>query len=269
MEIYINECSFHEQFYDRTDLEHAFRIFFSVLNVIKDVQNEYKIYSHEDLLHVYKAFSEEELISSINRLRDKSFSRAIIDVLYNRINSEDWRSEQIHSSNDIFVYNDDFVTDTSIAELAERFLQNQDILAALINFPRSKYANQLHLCVIKNDVDQCNLNCIDSRERMQNWLKDILDLHDIQYYPISTEPPRDQQTILRDMVRFEKTTLLQAGRRVYKESETQYYWYVDNFHFGQAAHLEVFDSRGLHLGEANLEGTIDSSKRDLVKRIDL
>jgi len=269
MEIYINEYSFHEQFYDRTEFECAFRVFFSILNTTKDIQNEYRFYNNNDLLHVYKAFNEELLISSINRLRDKSFSQAIIDVLYNRLNPEDWRNEQKHSSEDVFVCNDELITETSMAELAERSLQDLNILATLINFPKSKFATQLQLCVIKNDTHTCDLNCVETKEQMQNWLNDTLNLQDIQYDRTSTEPPRDQQTILRDIVRFEKITLLQAGRRVYKETESQFYWYVDNFHFGQAAHLEVFDSRGLHFGEANIEGIIDSTKKDLDKRIDL
>lgn len=175
----------------------------------------------------------------------------------------------MHSIDDIFVCNEDLVTDTSMAELAERSLRDQNIVATLINFPNSKFTDQLQLCVTKNDKDTCDLNCIDSRERMQIWLNTILNLHNIQYDLNSDDPPRDQQTILRDIVRFEKTTLFQGGRRVYKEAKTQHYWYVDNFHFGQAAHLEIFDSRGLHLGEANLEGAIDITKKDLDKRIDV
>jgi hypothetical protein len=268
MEIYINECSFHEQFFNRMALERAFRVFFSILNTTKDIQNEYRFYNNEDLIHIYKAFNEEVLISSINHLHDKSFSRAIIDVLYNRLNPKDWRNEQVHLSEDIFVYKDELITDTSMAELAERSLQNINILATLINFPSSKFTDQVQICITKNDVDTCDLNCVETKEQMQNWLNNVLNLQDIHYESFSVEPPRDRQTILRDIVRFEKTNLLQGGRRVYKESKTQYYWYVDNFHFGQAAHIEVFDAHGLHVGEASLEGVIDVAKRDLNKRID-
>jgi hypothetical protein len=45
---------------------------------------------------------------------------------------------------------------------------------------------------------------------------------------------------------------------------------VDNLHCGKAAHLEVFNSTGKqHLGEADLQGNIDRSKRDTQKTIDL
>ena len=47
------------------------------------------------------------------------------------------------------------------------------------------------------------------------------------------------------------------------------YWYIDNLHFGKAAHLEVFDKTGLHIGEADLQGNIDTTKQDRNKAIDL
>lgn len=58
---------------------------------------------------------------------------------------------------------------------------------------------------------------------------------------------------------FEKTTFIQQGKAVYKEIETGYFWYLDNFH---KTHYEVFDSKGQHLGEASLEGKLDKTKKD-------
>ncbi len=56
---------------------------------------------------------------------------------------------------------------------------------------------------------------------------------------------------------------------IWRNVETRRYWYVDHLHYGQASHLEVFDARGLHVGESNLEGTVDASKLDREKTIDL
>ena len=45
------------------------------------------------------------------------------------------------------------------------------------------------------------------------------------------------------------------------------YYYRDTKHFGKSAHLEVFDKRGKHLGEADPQtgeirpGTADSTKK--------
>lgn len=58
------------------------------------------------------------------------------------------------------------------------------------------------------------------------------------------------------------------GVRVYKKGNQ--YYYRDTFHVGEAAHLEVFDERGRHLGEANpLTGEIIPGTMDTTKRINM
>ena len=54
------------------------------------------------------------------------------------------------------------------------------------------------------------------------------------------------------------------GAQVYKKGNQ--YYYRDTFHVGESAHLEVFDKKGHHLGEADpltgklLPGTADPKK---------
>ncbi len=68
--------------------------------------------------------------------------------------------------------------------------------------------------------------------------------------------------------RFERTQSQYDGRTIYKERETGYLWYVDNLHYGKAAHLEVFDKTGNnHIGESDLEGNIDRAKSDKKKSL--
>jgi hypothetical protein len=90
-------------------------------------------------------------------------------------------------------------------------------------------------------------------------------------YDLSSHvPPIDSQTVLRNMRRFERIGLpRQGGRALYKERDTGYIWYVDNLHYGASSHIEVFDSAGFHVGEADLAGNLDRSKRDPNKRIDI
>lgn len=72
------------------------------------------------------------------------------------------------------------------------------------------------------------------------------------------------QFSLEDPKRFTKTNLQMQGVSVYQENDTKYYWYLDNFH---KTHYEVFDSNGKkHLGEADLDGNIDKSKKDKNKK---
>jgi hypothetical protein len=84
---------------------------------------------------------------------------------------------------------------------------------------------------------------------------------------LSKHPPKDQQTILRDTQRFKKTQNIYDGRSIYREILHDRYWYVDNLHFGQASHIEVFNAQGNHIGESDLEGNIDETKKDSNKRL--
>ena len=77
-------------------------------------------------------------------------------------------------------------------------------------------------------------------------------------------PPRDHETVLgRAPDRFAYVGRFERnGRRsVYREIATNRLFYVDNLHYGNAAHLEVFDSDELHLGTADLDGNLDVVSR--------
>lgn len=63
---------------------------------------------------------------------------------------------------------------------------------------------------------------------------------------------------------FQRTQQTIQGKIVYREKKQNRFWYLDNLHKN---HYEVFDSRGQHLGEANLEGILDPSKVDKNKRL--
>lgn len=54
------------------------------------------------------------------------------------------------------------------------------------------------------------------------------------------------------------------GAKVYKEISTGKLWYIDMLH---KDHYEVFDSTGkIHIGEASIDGQIDTSKKDSNKK---
>lgn len=74
---------------------------------------------------------------------------------------------------------------------------------------------------------------------------------------------------LLDVSSFERTNYIYppTKRRIYKHIETGDYWYYDYFHKDNIEHFEVFDSTGLHKGEADIKGNIDESKKDRNKSI--
>ena len=80
--------------------------------------------------------------------------------------------------------------------------------------------------------------------------------------------PIDKETILGSGD-YKRTNMTNKGARVY-EKDGMYYC-RDTFHTGEAAHLEVFDRFGNHIGEANpltgkiIQGTADASKHLYVR----
>ncbi|MFM7363889.1 MAG: hypothetical protein ACKO11_05180 [Cuspidothrix sp.] len=171
------------------------------------------------------------------------------------------------------------MSDTSLAEVTERKLQNPDSEYLIINLPNSSFKmkhpeirNTCLITIIKNndEINLIYLDGIDSKLALECWLEYKLNLSQLEYFLSSERPPRDEQTILRDSIRFRKTSNRCQERFIYFELITGYYWYVDNLHRGKAAHLEVFDKTGKnHLGEADLEGNINYSKSDSDKSIDV
>ena len=57
---------------------------------------------------------------------------------------------------------------------------------------------------------------------------------------------------------FQKDGRIFQGQNVYREIDTGYYWYLDNLHKN---HYEVFDRNSQHIGTANMDGYIDTTKK--------
>ncbi|MGN0739555.1 MAG: hypothetical protein ACI4LX_05230 [Treponema sp.] len=85
---------------------------------------------------------------------------------------------------------------------------------------------------------------------------------DFSYLPIELPP-----FSLSDKTRFRKTNFFHEKQAIYQDLQTGYYWYNDYFHKDNKAHFEVFDKTGNHIAEASMSGTIDYSKADSNKHI--
>lgn len=274
MEIFINEVSLEGQYVTETEFTNAVRIFYTIfLNLNRKIKDNI-FYKDSQLLFDYQAIKNSNFTVSINKIPDKSLKRAFTNIIFNKLDPKDWRKEQVHSANDNFDYITETiekdVRNTSLAEVTERSLQNQEnFFYLLVNFTSSSF-NLCHpsiqdccsIPIIKNN-ELIYLEGLDNESGLENWLKIRLNLYDES----SQTPPMDEQTILSDGARFRKTTSFFQDRTIYQELATHRYWYVDNFHIGNSAHLEVFDKVGKHIGEADLEGNIDESKQDTKKRL--
>ncbi len=280
MEFFINELSLEGQYATDAEFVEAVKMFKSVFDFVNGKVKQKNIYSTK-LLANYNAIKNSSFSHSLNQIRDKSLKTALINVVYNKLNAKDWLQEQTHSTENSYIYLTELdikdVSGTSIAEVAERNFQSSELHRLLIGFSNSSFvcphptvASCRLISIVRNDneEDLLDLDYLDCHDGIYAWLESKLNLSAFEYNESLIFPPTDTQTILRDVTRFQKTSLPTVqGRAVYKESATGRYWYVDNLHFGKAAHLEVFDKFGKHIGEAKLEGVIDESKKDTNKSI--
>lgn len=288
IEIFINEVSLEGQYSSQKEFETALKVLKSIFEFInkslkQDNLNK-KTYYTKVLLN-YETIKGSNFQTSFNKIKQRDLKVAIKNIIFNKVNSKDWQTEKVHCEDDNFDYFDgqnyEDIRNTSLAEVTERQLQNSDYKYVLINFIDSKFQilhqniqNCKSITIIKNnDTDNSiELDSVEQQSGLKNWLeyKCYFKLSQFKYDESSSESPTDNQTILRDDKKFETTSYRCQGRTIYKEKATDKYWYVDNLHFGQKAHLEVFDNTGKrHLGEADLDGNIDNNKSDKTKKIDL
>jgi hypothetical protein len=280
MEIFINEVSLEGQYTTEEEFKNAINVFISIFDLIQKIKTK-EIYQEPHIYANYEAIKGSNFLSSLYKLKDKSRRRYFIDKVFNKTNTKSWRDTQVHSSEDLFDCcidnNYKNINDTTLAEVSERKIQNKNQEYLLINFILSSFSsphpNINNCCFIKiiKNSDEINYICLDSidnRLALESWLK-YLNIIPLDYPVDATEPPRDEQTILKDTERFQKTSHRYDGRAIYCELATGCYWYVDNLHSNKAAHLEVFDKTGKHLGEADLEGNLDESKSEQNKKINI
>ncbi len=166
MEIFINELSLKGQFGDLNELETAITRFNEIFSVAKGMN---QILSNQFLLN-YKAIRESLLNQVINRI-DRDESLKFKRIVFNQAIS--WQDEEHrkHSEDDIFFCDalNDIVTDTTIAEAAERQLIGDSTIKRLIvNFIQSDFQTSIH--IIKNDKQGIEIDCIETKEEFEKWL---------------------------------------------------------------------------------------------------
>jgi len=267
MEIFINEVSLQEQYFSDVEFTEVVRSFTAIFFLINERIKKPRMYKSA-LFFNYRAIRGEHFQASFKKIRNRQLKDAFRNIVFNKLNPRDWQLERKHRSDDIFEVGSEVVTDTSIAELAERKLQDAELCGLLVNFIRSSFADRAFVDVVKNEQAPIAVDCVDNQTAMREWLGFHLSLPPV-YALNSKSPPRDEQTVLRDTTRFRITSRIVQGNKVYREQRTGYYWYVEHLHCGRGAHLEVFDAQGKHVGEASLEGEIDFSEMDSSKRLNL
>ena len=235
MEILINELSLHGQF--ATIDEFVNIAVKPLLSLLQQYDPERDV-----ILKKYDLWSANvTATATLQQVFKGSYSRTNDEIrrskaqLANLIDNPFWEDTRKHNAPDTYQYNTSNVFDTSLAESCERDRIVMSFVSSQFNFTT--------LIVKKNSTDisidnLINHNHLFALVRARGLVVDFS---------------------LSDTSRFKKTKFERQGQLVYKELTTKCFWYLDNLHRN---HYEVFDSNENHLGEADLNGNIDISKRE-------
>lgn len=267
MQVFINEKSLQGQ-YTAGNVEQGIKIFLSVLNFLDNLKDKGTVFKSTLLFN-------EQAIRNVHLNAILPLNGDLLNAfLLNLKSAGKWESERLHSVGDYFRWKSEDVSGTSVAEVAERKLQNSSLAGGLLNFSGSTYSAQLQIEIKKNAEVEVELDCVYNEETLIIWLRKhgLIPQHDA-YDVNSKTPPLDDQTVLANPA-FEKTIFKNKGRRAYRLIGTNQLWVVDasEGHIIGAPHLEVFDEiSGKHLGTSlfNVIALDTKYKRNRRIRLDL
>ncbi|MBF0567477.1 MAG: hypothetical protein HQK95_01285 [Nitrospirae bacterium] len=267
IQIFINELSLHEQYNSGDDFIAAVRIFNTIFKSLRVGLDNLKNNGEDHDCAIYRdnAYHCFPVAGThICSIKWPACHRDLRELFYRNYfnNNSDWRNKQLHKYTDSYccITIDDNVTGTSLAELAERKLKKDKLNSFIINFTYSIFHSCSEILVTKNGADSADIDTVEDDIGVNNWLNKCFEINRRTYPQDANRPPTDEETILYNTKRFKRTNLTNQGRMVYIESNTKYYWYLDNMHVGGNAHFEVFNFNRCHIGEADLRGNIDRSK---------
>lgn len=227
LNIYLNEESLHGQ-YTPDNIEEKIGDVISCLDVLalcpEGCMNKY--YIPEALYRKPVYGDKTELQSFLNQHKDRK------------------RQFQLRLKD--FIHAD--ITDLSKCEYKENFYDMTCLNVAyksaliadttLVNFPLSIFLTPS--VDVKHGENTLAISSFDNSEGLRDYLVNN-GLVGKLYDKSSNRPPRDDETILADPTVFEVTAHSYQGRKMYRRIGTDELWYVDNLHFGQDAHIEVFN----------------------------
>jgi hypothetical protein len=261
MQAFINELSFVE-YPSLEELSNALIAMVEMTEVISLLNKEHQLYGEE--MKMFRTVENNYIFAeSLNRV-EKTVRERLKIALKNNV--EFWRRERVHRA-DVEYFCQEIainVTDTSIAEAAERSIQRTND-TALLNFQNSPFSlSKLHI-LNKDEGIQTILDAVEDAVNLVLLLERLYPTKRYQYDEKSIDEPKDWQTCLRNTERFKRIGKFSGskGRIVYKERETGRLFYVDSFHNGKASHVEVFDALKCHLGTADIHnGILDTTQKE-------
>jgi len=250
VQIFLNELSLQNQFLNDTQVNDAIDRLKMCFTSLKKSLTRHHIYYCNLYLNfpVMNNILFDQIQKSGMGTEDRvNFFKTVIEGAIN------WKSASNHTQTTntyslILPYLD--VYGYSIAEAVERLSGGSATQIAIINFSGSEFCPPNSFQVLKNGDTTFNVSSFDLDNEITSWLQTLV-------------PPID--AFLHNKDRFVKTKMNDAGAQVYHEFKKNRHWYLDTLHKDRR-HFEVFDHRGNHVAEANLEGEFIADSKDKKKR---
>lgn len=145
-----------------------------------------------------------------------------------------------------------------IAEASEAKLNEGQDKTILINISNAYVNNRDCIHVIKDAIHYNELPLLISVPVANN------EIEFSEWHTTLASP----EFSLRNKSKFQVTAFRWEKQSIYLEIATGNFWYYDYFHNENKRHYEVFNAVGVHIGEANTNGVLDTGKATNTKRID-
>lgn len=243
MQVFINEKSLHGQFTVHT-VENAIRTFINTIQTINDYRLDSRVFTTQYFFN-FNAINGVHLNSTLEA------NKELKNTFFQNIRgASKWEDQRLHSNTSSYVSNEINYVDSSIGELAERKIQNGDLKGFLLNFKLSIFDDSVQIDVLKDGAVNVSLDCTKDEDSIMDWLirNNYIDPDEV-YDLNSRSSPLDHQTVLRDNNIFQGMSIRNQGRKVYRRIDTDELWVVDNLHYGNDSHIEVFHRTSReHLG---------------------
>lgn len=196
----------------------------------------------------------QTIAEAIKMLLPTEIRRRFKKEIYERSNDV-WNAARLHSPDHYYAYNEQCVTDESLAESAEAVYQkNKGVIVYMNKVPQ--ILNKMS--VLKEECINITVPVLHTWLDHKAWLDNEFDISLLEYDYNSKSPPKDLQTYLRDKTNFKKIKRNNQGRLIYQDKLTLNFHSVDNIHFGRKSHVEVWNKHGLYLGESSLSGELNT-----------
>jgi len=224
---------------------------------IRQQYNEIELFYDSDNV---KAFLQKIAVLFENEYLQKPATQLKISLQ----KATDWRMSAVqqHECSYVLWLLDKFevkaVTNSTLAEIAQRILSQTTDKYLLINIHQSIRINRRFLPIFKDCKHIADLPKFVHVEFVYDEKEFKL------WWDIYQNADGRGDFSLLNRQSFTRTHLVEQGKTVYKEISTNRYWYLDNLHKN---HYEVFNAMGEHIGIANLKGEIDTYRREKGRRI--